>query len=156
MIQAVRHNLDDFVWDDITSPEALGERRLAAMTRFLSDYEAGKSAGRYLEASLPNLPFQDAQFDLALVSHFLFLYSEQLDFAFHRAALSELCRIAREVRIFPLLGLGNRPTPHLAPLIEEWQAAGWQVENVRVPYVFQKGGNQMLRLRNPVRNPALA
>lgn len=146
MIQAVRENYDDFVWSDILSPEALGERRLRGMRLFLNDYEKGKSEGRYLTAALPALPFQDDQFDLALVSHLLFLYSEQLDYAFHRAAALELCRVAREVRIFPLLGLGNRSTPHLEPLIQELQQHGFNTEKVKVPYEFQKGGNQMLRI----------
>ena len=144
MVQAVRDNYDDFVWQDIASPEALGERRLSAMRRFLADYEQGKQEGRYATESLPVLPFRDNQFDLALVSHLLFLYSDQLDYSFHRASLLELCRVARQVRIFPLLALGNRPSPHLLPLLNELQERNFKVEKVAVPYEFQKGGNQML------------
>ncbi len=146
MVQAVRENHDDFVWTDIKSPEDLGERRLGAMQRFLADYENGKAENRYLTASLPVLPFDDHQFDLALVSHLLFLYSEQLDYDFHRNSVAELCRIASEVRIFPLLGLGNVPTPHLEPLIQDFQACGFSVEKVKVNYEFQTGANQMLRV----------
>ena len=146
MVQAVRENQDDFLWNDIKSPQALGERRLSAMQKFLADYEKGKAQSRYLTASLPVLPFKNQQFDLALVSHFLFLYSAQLNYDFHHDSLVELCRIAREVRIFPLLGLGNVPTPHLQPLIQELQARGFGVEKVPVDYEFQKGGNQMLRI----------
>ena len=146
MMQAVRENYNDFIWQDITSPEALGERRLGAMQRFLNDYEKGRQEGRYITAALPDLPFRDRQFDLALVSHLLFLYSDQLDYAFHCASLAELCRIAREVRIFPLLALGNRPSPHLLPLIEEFTTRGFQIEQTRVDYEFQKGGCQMLRV----------
>lgn len=146
MMQAVRDNYDDFLWHDITSPEALGERRLGAMRRFLDDYEVGKAKSRYITASLPNLPFAEVQFDLALVSHLLFLYSDQLDYAFHRDALFELCRVAREVRIFPLLALGNRPSPHLQTLIEELTEHGFQIKQTQVHYEFQKGGNQMLRV----------
>ena len=148
ILRGVRENLDDFVWTDITSPEALGERRLTAMRRFLEDYKIGKREGRYLEAELPSLPFADQQFDLALVSHLLFLYSEQLSFDFHRAALFELCRVAREVRIFPLLGLGNVPSPHLEPLIAELTRFGFTCERVSVDYEFQKGGHAMLRVHN--------
>jgi hypothetical protein len=147
IIRGVRENPDDFVWNDIASPEALGELRLSAMRRFLEDFEIGKQQGRYIEASLPNLPFAGKQFDLALVSHLLFLYSEQLDLNFHRAALEELCRVAREVRIFPLLALGSVPSPHLEPIVNEWRARDYQVDLVRVNYEFQKGGHTMLRLR---------
>ena len=45
---------------------------------------------------------------MALCSHLLFLYSDHLDAAFHRAAIRDLCRVAGEVRIFPLLALGGR------------------------------------------------
>lgn len=46
------------------------------MEKFLLDYEIGKTAGRYLQQSLPNLEFADNQFDLCLCSHLLFLYSD--------------------------------------------------------------------------------
>ena len=36
---------------------------------------------------LPNLPFSDASFDLALCSHLLVLYSVQLGGAFHHDAI---------------------------------------------------------------------
>lgn len=146
MVQAVRENADDFVWHDIQSPEDLGTRRMGAMRRFLADYENGKAQNRYLVASLPLLPFADGQFDLALVSHLLFLYSAQLDYEFHVASVNELLRIAREVRIFPLLGLGNVPTPHLEPLIAHFGERGFGTKKEEVPYEFQKGGNLMLRL----------
>ena len=77
------------------------------MRAFLDDYVRGRTQGRYLAASLPDLPFGGGQFDLALCSHFLFLYTDQLSCAFHRQAVRELCRVAREVRIFPLLDLGR-------------------------------------------------
>jgi hypothetical protein len=147
IVRGVRENPDDFVWNDIASPEALGELRLSAMRCFLEDFETGKQQGRYIEASLPNLPFAGKQFDLTLVSHLLFLYSEQLDLSFHRAALEELCRVAREVRIFPLLALGSVPSPHLEPIVNEWRARDYRVDLVRVNYEFQKGGHTMLRLR---------
>ena len=55
------------------------------------------------------LPFNDGAFDLALCSHFPFLYSTQLGEAFHRAALREMCRVAVEVGVFPLLAHIGRP-----------------------------------------------
>jgi hypothetical protein len=81
---------------------------MAAMRQFLDDYAQGRRDGRYLPAELPELPFAGASFDLALSSHFLFLYSTQLGSEFHRAAVREMCRVAAEVRIFPLLALGGQ------------------------------------------------
>ena len=84
---------------------------MAAMRDFLDDYVAGKAQGRYVDAELPDLPFSDSSFDLALCSHFLFLYTTQLGEAFHHSAIREMCRVAAEVRIFPLLALGATPSP---------------------------------------------
>ena len=103
-----------------------------------------------MDAALPALPFADRSFDLALCSHLLFLYSAQLDEAFHAAAALELCRVAAEVRIFPLLALGGRPSPHVEPVAATLRARGYHVSTEAVPYEFQRGGNQMLRVRATV------
>lgn len=135
---------DSYVWCEFADPEALGRHRLATMQRFLADYDAGRSEGRYVAGALPGLDFADGKFDLALCSHFLFLYSEQLSYDFHLAAVQELCRVARQVRIFPLLNLAVQPSPHLPPLCAQLGAMGYQIEIVRVNYEFQRGGNQMM------------
>ena len=144
MMAGVRAAAERFVWDDYGTPEALEATRLSAMKHFLEDYEEGRAAGRYLDAALPELPFEDAAFDLALCSHFLFLYGETFDFDFHLASALELCRVARQARIFPLLDLEGRPSPHLAPLLEALASRGLAAEVREVGYQFQKGGNQML------------
>jgi hypothetical protein len=146
LVAQLRRDRDGFVWDDFRDPDHLGSCRLAAMRRFLADFEAGRAEGRYVTAALPGLPFEDGQFDLALVSHLLFLYSEQLDFGFHRAAVEELLRVAREVRIFPLLTLGRMPSPHVGPIRTHCTGRGWGTEIAAVPYEFQRGGNEMLRI----------
>jgi hypothetical protein len=106
VLEQTRRHADQFVWGHgIASIEELGEVRLRAMRVFLEDYEAGLAEGRYVEAALPVLPFADGEFDLALCSHLLFLYSAQFDEAFHRASIRELCRVAAEVRVLPLLTL---------------------------------------------------
>ena len=87
------------------------------MSRFLDDFEEGKAEGRYVTASLPSLPFEGGQFDLALCSHLLFLYSDQLSLDFHQASIEELLSVASEVRLFPLLSLDRRPSPHFDPLV---------------------------------------
>jgi ubiquinone/menaquinone biosynthesis C-methylase UbiE len=97
------------------------------MERFLADFEDGKTHGRYVDAELPTLPFDDGAFDLALCSHFLFLYSEQLSEDFHVAAIREMSRVARQIRIFPLLALGGARSPHVEPLIRRLHKDGFAV-----------------------------
>lgn len=144
-----RRNADEFVWSHISSPEALGRMRLAAMHGFLADYPRGRSEGRYVPAELPALPFADRTFDLALCSHFLFLYSAHFDLEFHLRSLRELCRVAAEVRVFPLLELGSVPSRHLAAVLSGLASQGCRADIERVGYEFQKGGNAMLRIRPP-------
>jgi len=142
-----RKNVDEFAWRHIPSVDALGEMRMGAMEAFLADYPNGRADGRYVAGEVPALGFATNAFDLTLCSHFLFLYSQHLELAFHIAAIAELCRLSPETRIFPLLQLGATPSPHVAPVIEHFTALGYLVERVRVPYEFQRGGNEMLRIR---------
>lgn len=69
----MRRNSDDYVWMHVPSIAELGRRRMAAMRRFIADYPRGTAEGRYVEGSLPDLPFDGGAFDLALSSHLLFL-----------------------------------------------------------------------------------
>jgi hypothetical protein len=147
MVVQVRRDRAGFVWQEFRDPEHLGECRLAVMRHFLANFEQGKRAGRYVTAALPNLPFGADRFDLALVSHLLFLYSEQLDFHFHWSGIQELLRVATEVRIFPLLTLERKKSPHIEPVLARCRESGWTAEACRVPYEFQRGGNEMLRIR---------
>jgi len=142
-----RRNLQEFVWTQIASVEELGRVRMSAMRDFLADYPAGKLEGRYIDAELPRLPFPDGAFGLALCSHFLFLYSEQYDRAFHLQSLRELCRVAHEVRVFPLLELGSVRSRHLDGVVSALAGEGYAVHIEGVAYEFQKGGNEMLRIR---------
>lgn len=142
-----RDNQHNFVWKTITSVEELGQVRMSAMELFLADYPAGKNAGRYVAGELPALPFANGSFDIALSSHFLFLYSTHLSAEFHILALQEMLRVAREVRVFPVLTLDAKPSPHLGAVSDYFISHGYSVAAKRVPYEFQRGGNQMLLIQ---------
>ena len=146
VMQQVRENEQDFVWTHVPSIPELGRRRAGAMRKFLSDFPQGKIEGRYMDASLPDLPFSDNTFDLALSSHFLFLYSQQFDLAFHVGALQEMLRLAAEVRVFPLLQVGGQPSPHVQGVIEAFKSQDCEASVETVPCEFQRGGNKMMRL----------
>lgn len=149
----MRKNKNDYVWGRaIPSVEQPGNVRMSAMEIFLADFETGKQEGRYIAGELPSLPFKSGQFDIALSSHFLFLYSAHLSAEFHLQALQEMLRVAREVRVFPLLALDSTPSPHLDFVSKHLENHGFGVEVKRVPYEFQRGGNEMLAIK-PVYNP---
>ena len=147
VLQQTRANVHEFVWTLFRSVDELGQVRMAAMNTFLADYEGGRRDGRYIEAELPGLPFADSSFDLAVCSHFLFLYSAQLDTDFHVRAIRELSRVAAEVRIFPLLALGATPSAHVEPVRRRLNDAGLAVSVEPVDYEFQRGGNRLMRVR---------
>jgi hypothetical protein len=152
VLEQARRNAHEFVWNDVIPDIAALKRvRMSAMEAFLDDYARGLGEGRYVNAGLPSLPFDDGAFDLALCSHFLFLYSRQHDAAFHVQSLREVARVAREVRVFPLLALGGQPSPHLSAARQALEADGWHISIERVPYEFQRGGNEMLRVTRTAR-----
>ena len=146
IISQVKQNVDRYVWNNFHDPEQLGYARLAAMEKFLLDYEIGRIKGRYLWQSLPKLELADHQFELCVCSHLLFLYSDHLSLDFHIASIHELLRISKEVRIFPLLKLDCEPSPYLELVVNLLSSQQLHVEVQPVAYEFQKGGNQMLKI----------
>ena len=85
----------------------------------------------------------DQQFDLALCLHQLF---NEDDLDYQVKTLFELCRIAEEVRIFPLLNANGELTPSLGPVMQALQENNFGVEVREVPFEFRNGGNAMLRI----------
>lgn len=144
MVDGLEADRERFVWTYAGSPAQLGATRMATMRHFLADFDAGLEQGRYVVAALPALPFAADEFDLALSSHFLFLYSAQLSAEFHLASIREMLRVARQARIFPLLDMDGKRSAHLQPVMDELGRQGYKPRIERVPYEFQRGGNQML------------
>ena len=135
-----------FNWKFYGSEERVHLRRRAALDLFLDDF-ATHGRSRYVTGSLPHLPFADGSFDLALSSHLLFLYGDDLDAGFHVAAMRELLRVAREVRVFPLVNLDGRPSSHLPVVMRALAADGFTPELQHVDFEFQIGATKMLRVR---------
>jgi hypothetical protein len=146
VIEQVNRTPGDWIWTYHHNSADLRRHRESALETFLADYEEGWCAGRYICASLPDLPFREDCFDLALCSHLLFLYSDLLSFDFHLASIQEILRVSRELRIFPLLALNGMPSPYVAPLQAELERHGWRTIVERVGYELQRGGNEMMRV----------
>ncbi len=138
---------NNWVWSYHKNPEALKDNRIKTLEIFLQDYQQGKQEGRYLAQELPDLDFAEQSYDLALCSHFLFLYSDQLNQDFHVAAIQEILRVSREVRIFPLLTLMQETSPYLDFVIDKFSDLGYSTSIEKVPYELQPGANQMLIIK---------
>ena len=146
IIEQTRENQDKFVWQEIGSVEELGRLRMSAMAKFLKDFPDGVAQKRYIPGELPSLPFKKKEFDLALCSHFLFLYTDNLSLQFHLRSLDELCRVSKEVRIFPLLDVNANQSPYVDQVIDYLRMEKRETTEVKVSYEFQKHGNTMLRI----------
>ncbi|HEY9906942.1 MAG TPA: SAM-dependent methyltransferase [Thermosynechococcaceae cyanobacterium] len=150
ILQGVAAEQHCYVWQELGSPERMGQIRMAAMQAFLADFELGRLQHRYRSEALPDLPFADRQFDLALCSHLLFTYSDHLSLQFHLDSIVEMTRVAAAVRIFPLLTVSGELSPFVQSVVEHFSAAGYATQIKRVPYEFQRGGNQMLQVSRDV------
>lgn len=144
VLAKVRANASDYLWDEFHTVDELGQCRWEAMKAFFSDFPAGHEQGRYRAVSLPDLPFEDHAFDLALCSHYLFLYSDHLDEAGHLQGMRALCRVARDVRVFPVVALDGSRSRHLDAVMAALEADGIRVSLEPVDYRFQKGATEML------------
>ncbi len=146
VITQVEQTPDDWVWTYHGSPAGLRNNRERVTQLFCEDFDLGKQQGRYEVGELPQLKYQDDEYELGLCSHLLFLYSDHFDEAFHLSAIAEMLRVCREVRIFPLLTLMLQPSPHLTPIMTKLEQKGYQCTLQSVPYELQRGGNQMLKI----------
>lgn len=145
IMDQVSKNRGDYAWNAISNPEELGRVRMNAMKTFLNDYKNHQASSRYINGSLPMLPFVDAEFNLALCSHYLFLYSGHVSQEQHILSVKELCRVAKEVRIYPLLSIENNvESPHIEPVVNALEVACINVTLEPVDYEFQKGATKML------------
>ncbi len=146
MLAAVEQRSDCFVWETIQSPQVLNDMRHKSFDLFLDDYEKGVKEKRYLTEDLPAFSFGDNQFQLAVSSHALFITHNNQQPDFHVAAIAEFCRVAHEVRIFPLLNENGDISPLVGPVLLGLQQMNYNTEVREVDYEFQKGGNAMLRV----------
>ncbi len=148
IIEQIIATPNNWVWSYHNNPQELKASRIKTLGTFLQDYQLGKQEDRYQAQELPNLDFADQSYDLALCSHFLFLYSAQCDRDFHVAAIQEMLRVSQEVRIFPLLTLMQETSPYLDFVMDKFSNLGYFVAIVKVPYELQPGANKMLVVKH--------
>jgi hypothetical protein len=147
MIAQLAGITQNYVWDFFPNLTALRAQRERAYRGFVAEYrQYGHS--RYITTEYPTSSFADGQFDLALVSHFLFLYDEQLDYDFHQRTLLELLRIAHEVRLFPLVNMRTERASAIAKLSADPAFASYDIRIVPVDYEFIRNSREMMVIRH--------
>jgi len=138
---------DWFVWDEYPDLDHLVAAHEHSLEQFLTDFEKGREAQRYRANTVIDMPYGDGIFDLALCSHHLFGHGDHVgDMDYHIAALKEMVRVAKEVRVFPLTDHSGQVSELIGPLILLLQEAGIGVEMREVPYQVLRNSNAVLRL----------
>ena len=146
VMQQMRENMDNYVWIHIKDLDELEHIRMSAMKKFLSDYKQGKKEGRYVFHELPaRLPYEPESFDIGLSSHFLLMYTS-LGYDFHIQSITEMLRVCKEVRIFPIVDLDANKTDLIKDVIDYFQR-DYDATIVTTEYEFQKGDNKLLIIR---------
>jgi hypothetical protein len=147
VIEQTRMNQENFVWKNIKNVDELEQIRMRAMANFIDDFGIGKKQQRYIYHELPTpTKYEALEFDLGLSSHFLILYS-QLGLDFHIQSISEMLRICKEIRIFPILNLNATKSEILEDIITHFDS-DFIVTIESSDYEFQKNGNQMLVIKS--------
>lgn len=147
VMKQMSENMENYLWTNIKNLDELENLRMSAMKIFLDDYEKGKFENRYICHELPDkLPFADNSFDIGLSSHFLLMYT-MLGYDFHIGAMTEMLRVCREIRIFPIVDLDAHKTELVSDVIKYFDKS-YDVEIKCTKYEFQKGENKLLIIRN--------
>lgn len=126
--------------------QTLIQKRAAGMRSFFEDYDLGKKQGRYVAINEIHLPFEDFSFDLALSSYYLFSQLEDQSVDFHVAILKELARVAKEVRVVPLVDNHEHLSPLLGPVLLALQQENYGTEIRSVDYPLAYPGSAMLKI----------
>lgn len=146
VMQQMKENMNNYNWTSIKNLDELENVRMSAMRLFLSDYECGKSENRYICHTLPEkLPYEDNTFDIGLSSHFLLMYTA-LGYDFHIQAMTEMLRVCKEIRIFPIVDLDANKTDLITNVISYFKKR-YDTEICETHYEFQKGDNKLLIIR---------
>lgn len=133
-----------YKWDFFKDIEQLKSHRERAYRGFIKDFKLHKE-DRYISSEFPSNNFKENQFDVSLISHFLFLYDEHMSYEFHKQIINEIIRITeKEIRIFPIANLKAQRSPFIEKFMKDKAFNNYEINIVKVNYEFIKGGNEML------------
>jgi len=132
-------------WGYYKNPEYMCELRKRASNIFLSDYKAHPD--RYVAGELPRPSFADAEFDLTLVSYFLFAYQDRLGYEFHRDSIFEIMRVTRgEARIYPTVTFEAQSSEYVPMLRSDLALQHFAFTEVKTDFEFLVNSNSYLRV----------
>ena len=99
-----------------------------------------------VEALVPSA-FADGEFDLTLVSYFLFAYQDRLGYEFHRDSILEIMRVTRgEARIYPTVTFEAQPSEYVPMLRSDLALQHFAFTEVKTDFEFLVNSNSYLRV----------
>jgi len=132
-------------WSYYKNPEYMRQLRRRASTIFRSDYKNHREC--YVAGELPRLPFADCEFDLTLVSYFLFAYQDRLGYEFHRESIVEIIRVTKgEARIYPTMTFEAQASEYILMLQSDPALQGFEFTQVKTDFEFLVNSNSFLRV----------
>jgi hypothetical protein len=132
-------------WGYYKNPDYMRQLRERAFTLFLADYTTHSE--RYVAGGLPIVPFTDSEFDLTLVSYFLFAYQDRLDYEFHRDSILEIMRVTRgEARIYPTVTFEAEPSDYIPRLQSDPALQEFQFTEIKTDFEFLVNSNWFLKV----------
>ncbi len=140
--------MDAYKMDFYKTKENHKKHREDALKGFLKDYKLDD----YIYCELPNLPFENKEFDLLLSSHLFFVYDDRLDYDFHKNSILEMLRVSKEVRLFPLVDIQNSKaleeknfSPFVYKIMEEL-SKDFKCEIIKTDFEFQVKANYYFKI----------
>ncbi len=138
---------DLYVWDFFKDIESLKTQREKAYRSFIEDFKS-HGTNIYVSVEYPSTDFLNEQFTISLMSHFLFLYEDKLNYDFHKRTIRELLRItSKEIRIFPIVNLKGEKSSLVHTLMQDKDFEPFQITIKKVGYEFMKNGNEMMVIK---------
>lgn len=132
-------------WGYYKNPEYMRELRKRASHIFLADYTTHPE--RYIAGELPRISFADSEFDLTLVSYFLFAYQDRLGYEFHRDSILEIMRVTRgEARIYPTVTFEAHPSDYIPVLQSDPVLQHFAFTEIKTDFEFLVNSNSFLRV----------
>ena len=132
-------------WGYYKNPDYMRQLRERAFSIFLADYT--NHSKRYVAGELPKVPFADGEFDLTLVSYFLFAYQDRLNYEFHRDSIVEIMRVTRgEARIYPTVTFEAEPSEYMPKLQSDPALQEFQFTEVKTDFEFLVNSNSFLKV----------
>ena len=123
------------------------EKRQQGMQTFFKDFANGYTSGRYCGLAEDKLPFASARFDLALCSNYFFADLPEQNLDFHLHWIHELCRVAGELRIYPLTDQEGQVSHLLGQVLLALQQNHYEVAIENVAFRLVPASEAVLRVR---------